>query len=120
MRFMFLCYDNEKAWSEVGEAEHKAAMQVAVKLTHELDAKGQYIMASPLHSVSTATCVRIRDGKRIVTDGPFAETREQLGGFYVIDAKDRDEAVAIAKKHPGLRFDGGVEVRPLIELPGMP
>ncbi len=119
MRFMLLCYDDEQAWAQAGEGAQRAAMEVAVRLTHELDAKGHYVMASPLHSVSTATSVRIRDGKRIVTDGPFAETREQLGGFYVIEAKDRDEALAIAARHPGLRF-GGVEVRPLIGLPGLP
>ena len=99
MKYMLLCYDDEKAWEKAGEAELQAAMQEAVGLTHELDAKGQYLSAAPLHSVSTATSVRIREGKRIVTDGPFAETREQLGGYYLIDVPNLDEAIAIAARH---------------------
>ena len=119
MKYMLLCYDDEQAWEEVGKAELQAAMQQAVALTHELDAKGQYLSAAPLHSVSTATSVRIREGKRIVTDGPFAETREQLGGYYLIDVPNLDEAIAIASRHPGLRF-GAVEIRPVMELAGLP
>jgi hypothetical protein len=119
MKFMLLCYDDEAAWQKLGDAALRSAMQEAVELTHELHAKGQYLLASPLDSVKTAKSVRVRDGKTLVTDGPFAETREQLGGFYLIDAKDQDEAIAIAARHSGARF-GTVEVRPILELEGLP
>ncbi len=119
MNYMLLCYDDDQAWERAGEAALEAAMQEAVQLTHELDAKGQYLTAAPLHPVSTATSVRVRDGKRLVTDGPFAETHEHLGGFYLIDVKDLDEAISIAGRHPGARL-GTVEIRPVMELPGLP
>jgi hypothetical protein len=119
MRYMLLCYDDEKFWQEAGEDVHRQAMEEAVGITHELDARGQYILASPLEHSSTATTVRVRNGKQVVTDGPFAETREVLGGFYLIDAKDLNEALSIAARHPGVRV-GAVEVRPLLEIPGLP
>jgi hypothetical protein len=119
MRYMLLCYDDEAAWDQAGEAALQAAMEEAVALTHELDRKGQYVLASPLHSSSTATSVRVRDGKPTVTAGPFAETREVLGGFYIIDAENLDQALAIAARHPGARV-GTVEVRPVLELAGLP
>ncbi len=119
MKYMLLCYDDEQAWNRLGQAALREAMEEAVQLTHEIDARGQYLLASPLHPVSTATSVRVRDGKRVVTDGPFAETNEQLGGFYLIDVKDLNEALRIAERHPGARL-GAVEVRPVMELPGLP
>jgi hypothetical protein len=119
MKYMLLCYDDEQAWNRLGQAALREAMEEAVQLTHEIDARGQYLLASPLHPVSTATSVRVRDGKRIVTDGPFAETNEQLGGFYLINVKDLNEAIRIAERHPGARL-GTVEVRPLLEIPGLP
>jgi hypothetical protein len=119
MKYMLLCYDDEKAWENAGEAALQAALREAVGLTHELAAKGQYLSAAPLHSVSMATSVRVRDGKRLVTDGPFAETREQLGGYYLIDVDNLDEAIAIAARHPGLRF-GTVEIRPVMAIAGLP
>jgi hypothetical protein len=119
MKFMLLCYDDEKSWEAEAPGAMRAAMDEAIRLAHELDAKGQYLRAAPLHPVSTATCVRVRDGKKLVTDGPFAETREILGGFYLIEAKDRDEAVAIAARHPGARH-GTVEVRQVMDVPGLP
>jgi hypothetical protein len=119
MRYMLLCYDDEQAWASAGKPALFAAMQEAVQLTHELHAKGQYLMASPLQPTSTATSVRVRGGKTNVTDGPFAETREVLGGFYLIDAPNLDEAIAIAARHPGQRF-GGVEIRPVLEIPNLP
>ena len=118
MKFMLLCYDDEAAWQKAGEAELRAAMDVAVGLCHEIHAKGQYVLASPLHPVATATSVRVRDGKRLVTDGPFAETHEQLGGFYLIDVPDLNTAIGIAARHPGLPL-GTVEIRPILELPGL-
>jgi hypothetical protein len=119
MRYMLLCYDDEAAWAEAGEVAHRAAMNEAVALTHELDKKGQYVMASPLHPSHTATSVRVRNGKPSVTAGPFAETREVLGGFYILEAANLDEAIAVAARHPGARL-GTVEVRPLLELAGLP
>jgi hypothetical protein len=119
MKYMLLCYDDAAAWETAGEGALEAAMEEAVQLTHEIDAKGQYITAAPLHPISTATSVRVRDGKRVVTDGPFAETHEHLGGFYLIDVADLDEAIRIAAKHPGARL-GTVEVRPVMEIQGLP
>ena len=115
MRYMLLCYDDDRAWAAAGEAALEQAMREAVELCHELHAKGQYLTAAPLHAVETATSVRVRDGRRLVTDGPFAETREVLGGYYLIDARDLDEAIAIAARHPGARV-GTVEVRQVGEL----
>jgi hypothetical protein len=119
MKFMLLCYDDEQAWDQAGESAMQNAMGEAVQLTHDLDARGQYLRAAPLTPASTATCVRVREGKRLVTDGPFAETREVLGGFYLIDVHDREEAIAIAQRHPGARL-GTVEIRPVQEIAGLP
>lgn len=119
MKFMLLCYHEEDAWENAGEVAHQQAMSEAVCLAQELHASGKYLYATPLQSVSVATCVRMRDGKRLVTDGPFAETREVLGGFYVIDVNDFDEAMKVAARHPGARL-GAVEVRPVLEIAGLP
>jgi hypothetical protein len=116
---MLLCYDDERAWERAGETALQQAMHEAVQLTHQIDARGQYLMAAPLHAVSTATSVRVRNGKTLVTDGPFAETHEILGGFYLIDVPDLDEAIRIARQHPGARV-GTVEIRPVMELAGLP
>jgi hypothetical protein len=116
---MLLCYDDEQYWEHAGQAVQREAMQEAVQLCHEISAKGQYLLASPLQPVATATSVRVRNGKRLVTDGPFAGTREVLGGFYLIDVQDLDEAIAIAQRHPGARV-GTIEIRPVMELAGLP
>jgi len=116
MKYMLLVYTNEKTWSD---GDREDCYNESTRLTHELHAKGQYLGASPLCPVATATSVRVRDGKRQVTDGPFAETHEQLGGFFMIEAKDLDEAIAVAARIPGAR-KGTVEVRPVMELPGLP
>ena len=115
MRYMLLCYDDPLAWEQAGSAALEQAMREAVGLCHEIDARDQYLAASPLHSVETATSVRVRDGRRLVTDGPFAETREVLGGYYLIDVPSLDDAVAIAARHPGARV-GTVEIRAVGEL----
>ena len=112
---MFLCYDDEEAWRNAGPAAHQAAMQEAVALTHQLDKHGQYLSASPLHPIATATSVRMRNGHRSVTDGPFAETREVLGGYYLILAKDQQAALEIAAQHSGVHV-GAVEVREVFDL----
>src|SRR5467141_735975 len=116
MKYMLLVYLDEQALSDT-EREH--CYVESAQLAQELNASGQYLDASPLHSISTATSVRVRDGKRLVTDGPFAETREQLGGYYLIDARDLDEAIRIAEKVPPARF-GTVEIRPVVEIAGLP
>jgi len=110
MKYMLLIYTAETGWTESAES---------TRLTHELHARGQYLGAAPLHPVATATSVRVRDGKRLVTDGPFAETHEQLGGFFLIEAQDLDEAIGIAARIPGAR-KGTVEVRPVLDLAGLP
>jgi hypothetical protein len=116
MKYMLLIYTAEDAWTD-DERQH--CYHESTDLTHELNARGQYCGASPLQPVATATSVRIRDGKRLVTDGPFAETREQLGGYFLIEAKDLNEAIMIAARIPGAR-KGTVEVRPVMALDGLP
>ncbi len=114
-RYLLLCYDDEQAWSTAGPAALQAAQAEAVALTRQLSARGQYVSASPLHPVSMATSVRIRNGQRLITDGPFAETREFLGGYYLVDVRDLNDAIAIAAQHPGARV-GTVEIRRLVDL----
>ena len=116
MKYMLLVYLDEQAMSDEERAHCYAE---SAQLTQNLNATGQYLAASPLHPVSTATSVRVREGKRLVTDGPFAETREQLGGYYLIDAGDLDEAIRIAEKVPPAKF-GTVEIRPVMEIDGLP
>ena len=116
LRYMLLIYGDEQAWDEAGRAQ---CYQESAQLAHQLKSAGRYLAAAPLHPVSTATSVRVREGKRLVTDGPFAETREQLGGYYLVDARDLDEALAIASRIPAARL-GTVEIRPILEIPGLP
>jgi hypothetical protein len=116
MKYMLLVYLNENA---MNAEEREQCYVESTQLTHELHSRGQYVAAAPLQPVSTATSVRVREGKRLVTDGPFAETHEQLGGFYLIDAKDLNEAISIATRVPPAR-KGTIEVRPLMEIPGLP
>jgi hypothetical protein len=116
MKYMMLVYLDEQAMSDT-EREH--CYVESAQLTQQLHSSGQYLDASPLHPISTATSVRVRDGKRLVTDGPFAETREQLGGYYLIEAADLDEAIRIAERIPPARY-GTVEIRPVLEIAGLP
>jgi len=116
MKYMLLIYMNEKAMSE---PEREQCYKDSTQLTHELNAKGQYLSANPLQPVATATSVRVREGKRVVTDGPFAETREQLGGYFLIDAPDLDAAIGIAGRIPAAR-KGTIEIRPVIPIHGLP
>jgi hypothetical protein len=116
MKYLLLIYTDEKVWTE---SDRQKCIAESTQLTHELHANKQYLGAAPLHPVALATSVRVRDGKRLVTDGPFAETREQLGGFFLIEAADLDEAIGIAARIPGAR-KGTVEVRPVLDLPGLP
>ena len=116
MKYMLLIYGTDQAWDEAGREE---CYKESTQLAHRLKAAGQYLAAAPLHPISTATSVRVREGKPLVTDGPFAETREQLGGYFLIEAKDLDEAIRIAAVIPGARV-GTVEIRPVLEIPGLP
>jgi|ERR1700733_3326680 hypothetical protein len=116
MRYMLMIYINEQAMTET---ERNECYVESAQLAQDLNASGNYLATAPLHPVSTATSVQVREGKRIVTDGPFAETREQFGGYFLIDAKDLDEALGIAARIPGAR-KGTVEVRPVMEVHGLP
>jgi len=116
MRYMLLIYLDEHG---LGETERQECYVESTQLAHELHSEGRYLAASPLHPTSTATSVRVRDGKRLVTDGPFAETREQLGGYFLIDVNNLDEAIGIAARIPMAR-KGTVEIRPLIEIQSLP
>ncbi|PWT82115.1 MAG: hypothetical protein C5B44_02695 [Acidobacteria bacterium] len=116
MKYMLLVYMNEQAMTE---AEREHCYVESAQLAQRIKANGQYLAAGPLHPTATATSVRVRDGKRLVTDGPFAETREQLGGYYLIEAKDLDEAIGIAEQIPPARL-GTIEIRPVLEIPGLP
>jgi hypothetical protein len=116
MKYMLMVYLDEQAMSE---AEREHCYVESAQLTQDLNSSGHYVHASPLHPVATATSVRVRSGKRLVTDGPFAETREQLGGFYLIEAADLDEAIAIAERIPPAKF-GTIEIRPVMEIEGLP
>jgi hypothetical protein len=116
MKYMLLIYADEQAWTE---SERELCYGESTELAHQLEASGQFVAASPLQPVATATSVRVRGGKRGVQDGPFAETREQLGGYFLIDVANLDEAIAIAGRIPGAR-KGTVEIRPVLELPNLP
>ena len=116
MKYMLMIYMEEDA---LDQAEREACYVKSAQLAQDLHANGQYLAAAPLHPVSTATSVRVREGKPVVTDGPFAETREQFGGYFLIDAKDLDDAIGIAARIPGARV-GTVEIRPVIEVAGLP
>jgi hypothetical protein len=116
MKYMLLIYMNETAMSE---PEREQCYKDSTQLAHDLHAKEQLLGCNPLQSVATATSLRLREGKRLVTDGPFAETREQLGGYFLIDASDLDAAIAVASRIPGAR-KGTVEIRPVLEIGGLP
>ena len=116
MKYMLLVYLDEQAMTE---AEREHCYVESAQFAQNLNSSGQYLDASPLHPVATATSVRIRDDKPLVTDGPFAETREQLGGYYLIQAGNLDEAIGIAERIPPARF-GTIEIRPVMEIGGLP
>jgi len=119
MKYMLLVHHDEEVFGKFSETKRQQMLDESVELTHQLHAKQQYISASPLQPAATAAIVRVRDGKSFVTDGPFIETREQLAGYFLIDAKDLDEAIGIAARVPGARI-GTVEVRPVREIAGLP
>jgi hypothetical protein len=116
MKYLLLIYMTENAMSE---GEREDCYKKSAGLARELQAGGKFVSANPLQPVSTATNVRVREGRRLVTDGPFAETREQLGGYFLIDARDLDDAIGIASRIPAASW-GTVEIRPVLEIGGLP
>ena len=116
MKYILLIYTNESAWTE---ADREACFKESTRLTHELHAEGKFLAASPLQPVAAATSLRIRDGKRLISDGPFAETHEQLGGYFLVEARNLDDAISIADRIPAAK-KGTVEIRPIVELPNLP
>lgn len=119
MKYMLLVHHDEETFNRRSEAERTALIRESVQLANDLHVSGKYLSAAPLHPTSETVCIRVRDGNRLVTDGPFAETREQLGGYFLVDAKDREEAMEIAARIPGARI-GVVEVRQVTEVDGLP
>lgn len=113
MKYMLLIYGAEDGWTE---QERHDCMIESMDICDQLAQSGQYVASAPLHSVTKATCVRVRKGERQVTDGPFAETAEQLGGYYIIEVENLDEAIAISERLPPAKR-GTVEIRPLFPLP---
>lgn len=113
MQYLMLIYHNEREWEKKSPAEHAPMYQEYGQLIQELAQTGKYLGGDQLKSTETATTVRVRDGKRVVTDGPFAETKEQLGGYFFVEANDLDEAIAIASRIPTARA-GSIEVRPVV------
>ena len=119
MKYILLVHHDEAAFEKMSDETKRGLLAESIRLCQQLDAKGEYVHASPVHPAATATLVRVRDGRSLVTDGPFIETREQMAGYFLIEAKDRDEAVAIAGRVPGARI-GTVEVRQVREITGLP
>ncbi|TKB93849.1 MAG: YciI family protein [Nitrospira sp.] len=119
MKFMLIVHHDEVAFQKITKENREQMLAESIQLTHQLHAAGQYLSASPLHPATTAVIVRVREGKPFVTDGPFIETREQIAGYFLIDARDLNEAISIASRVPGARI-GTVEIRPLIEISGLP
>jgi hypothetical protein len=116
MKYLLLIYGNER---EIDDEARSECYTEATALAQDLKASGHYVGAAPLHPTNSAVTVRVRAGKRQVTAGPFAETHEQLGGYFLVEAKDQEEAIAIAERIPSARW-GTIEVRPVLEIPGLP
>jgi hypothetical protein len=112
MQYMCLIYGDENGRATASEDDRAQMMAAYGAFTESIRESGHMVGGDALHPASTATTVRVRDGETLVTDGPFAETKEQLGGYYLIEAKDADEAIAIAARIPGAQY-GSIEVRPV-------
>ena len=119
MKFMLIVHHDEEAFNKIEKEKRQQMLAESIELTYQLHATGQYLSASPLHPAATAVIVRVREGKSLVTDGPFIETREQIAGYFLVNAQDINEAIRIATRVPGARI-GTIEVRPLIEITGLP
>ena len=114
MKYMLLIYHDEQAWNRLAEAERQEIYGGYRQLREQLQSRGQFLTGDQLQPTATASIVRVREGKQLVTDGPFAETREQIGGFFLIEAKDLEEATSIAGQIPSARM-GAIEIRPVVE-----
>ena len=119
MKYLLLVYHNEDRFNRIPEGTRKDLLAESIQLCHQLASKGEYIHASPLQPEATGTVVQVRDGKPMVTDGPFMETKEQLAGYFLINVENQEEAIRIAERVPGARI-GSVEVRPVIAISGLP
>jgi hypothetical protein len=119
MKYLCLIYDEETTMNAMSKADSDAFMGEYFAFTNDIKASGQYVAGEALHPVSTATTLRIRNGKTVTTDGPFAETKEQLGGFYMVEARDLNEALQIAARIPSART-GSIEVRPVVDFSQQP
>jgi hypothetical protein len=117
MRYMLLIYDRETDWAALSEKQRGELFQQYMAFTDGIRKSGHYVAGDPLQPIATATTVRVRSGKTVSTDGPFAETREQLGGYYIVKGKNLDEATEIAARIPSARM-GSIEVRPIMEMGG--
>jgi hypothetical protein len=115
VQYMLLIYNDENAWAALSDAERESIVGDYFAFTGEIRESGNFVDGAPLHPTSTSTAVRVREGETLVTDGPFAETKEQLGGFYLVEAADADEAIALAARIPGARY-GTIEVRPVVAV----
>ena len=115
MKYLLMICDQEKQWADMPEAQRGAMHAEYGKFTADIKKSGNFLAGNALQPTNTATTIRVREGKTLSTHGPFAETREQLGGFYLIEAKDLDEATAIAARIPSARM-GSIEVRPVLEV----
>ena len=116
MKYLLLIYENEGAWASMPEAEQGKVYQEYMSYSQSIRGSGHYLAGQALQPVSTATTVRVKNGKTVTTDGPFAETREQLGGYYLVEAKDLDEAISLGARIPGAKY-GSIEVRPIMPTP---
>ena len=116
MRYMLMIYDAEIDWAALSQQDQGKMFAEYGAFTEGIKKSGHYLSGAPLQPTPTATTVRVRDGRTVTTDGPFAETREQLGGFYLVEAKDLDEAIAMAARIPSARM-GSIEIRPVLEMP---
>jgi hypothetical protein len=119
MKYLLLVHHNEDMFKSMPEGTRKGMLAESIQLCHQLNSKGQYVHASPLQPEATGTIVRVRDSKPMVSDGPFMETKEQLAGYFLVDAESQEEAIRIAERVPGARI-GTVEVRPVITISGLP
>jgi hypothetical protein len=116
MQYLLLIYENESSWANLSEEEEGKIFQEYMSFAQGIRGSGHYVGGEALQPASTATTVRVKNGKTLTTDGPFAETKEQLGGYFLVEAKDLDEAIGIAARIPGART-GSIEVRPILPTP---